>query len=238
MSHLLKVEWRKQRKGVLLVPILLCLILLPVIGGMAFSYLIQNDRTVEQVWAIIYETFHLLWSYVVIIAIVIYAALVVDVEHRSGMWPSVLLYPYAKWKHFFIKVLWVFILVQLFGLISWVSIATVSLLYGGVESSELIAFGTLLYLPFLLALPFVIFQTFLSVVLSNSFVSMGIGMFVFLFHNLLPSVWLPWGSMIQPFLEGQPVNVVDIIFLMVGAALYTMISLFFFERKTFSTGVE
>ncbi|MEC1543702.1 hypothetical protein [Bacillus halotolerans] len=176
------------------------------------------------------------WSYLVILVIITFSLLVTGIEHRSGMWPVLLATPHAKWKHFFMKVLTAAGFVQIFGLCVCLYLGGLGFIFGKSLLEYIKMSLELLYLPFLLAIPFVIIQTLISIVVESPYISVGIGMAAFLFHALLPHWWLPWGPLayMQPsdrILENFP--------LLISVSLgYIMLSLLIFYRKIFSSGGE
>ncbi|TWK77318.1 hypothetical protein CHCC20335_3308 [Bacillus paralicheniformis] len=172
------------------------------------------------------------WSYLIIFVVMMFTLLVSGVEHKSGMWPVLLSTPHAKWKHFFVKVILATLLVQLFGLILWLLMGGLGFIFGETFPEPL------LYTAFLFALPFVVFQTSASVVVENPYISVSIGMAVFLFHAVLPYWWLPWGPLAELLQAGTQANSLLPVLMLVSTLGYGMLSLLTFYQKTFSSGGE
>ncbi|MBU5594554.1 ABC transporter permease [Amphibacillus sp. MSJ-3] len=234
MITILKVEWVKQKKWLILFPLLLGPILIFLFMFVMNEYNLQNGRPFTQSLHILQEFLLLTNSYLVLIVIVMFSSFIVDIEHQSLMWGRLLITPFQKWKFFLAKVIYVFILVQLFGLLTWLAVSSLGLLYGDGYLWDF--FLPSLYLPFLFSLPYIIVQTLFAMIFDNAYVSICIGLGVLLIHQALPFYFLPWSSM-NPTLfvltENDFFLLVHVVILTIG---YGIGSVFVYHRQTFSLG--
>lgn len=236
MKKLFEVEWKKQSLIIVALPMIVGPLLISLIVYFLLIYLSKNGQ-VEQPWMPIYELIKMNWSYIIITIVIIFSAVVVDIEHKFGMWPRLLTFPHQKWKLFLVKLIWIIIPVQAFGIITWFSISTISLFYTEYQLDSFKVLGSLIYVPFIFATPFIIVQTLTSIVIENTFVSIGIGMSIFLFHKVLSFWWLPWGPLLCAVNGDACENISLPVFLLLIIS-YSIFSLLVFYKKSFSSGVE
>nr|MDH3082887.1 ABC transporter permease [Bacillus subtilis] len=194
MKNIIKAEWRKKRSTVFLIPLLVGSLLIFAICGSIMLSLTKNGQSIDRAFEVLYELCVTNWNYLVILVVITFSLLTTEMEHRLGMWPTLLTTPHSKWKHFFVKVITAVGFIQLFGLCVCLYLSGLGFLYGKSFFEYIKISLELLYLPFLLAIPFVITQTLISIIIVNPYISVGIGMAVFLFHAMFALLVASLGS--------------------------------------------
>ncbi|GEM_PF-2079115 len=234
MSNIIAAEWRKQRLLPFIIPLVCGPLLLIAIMYVAIRYQMNNGLNSIQTIQTISNLLQELWSYIVIIVVMIFSSAVAEVEHRSKTWTLLFIAPQPKWKHLAVKVGLAAVLCQLFGLLSWLAISVAGMWNEGSLVQSLALLGRYSYGPFLFALPYILFQTTLAQIIRNTFVVNTIGMAVFLLHQSLPYWWLPWGAVLQyvTLLPGSSLTV-PIAALLVNLILYGLFSFMLFYRESF-----
>lgn len=224
MITLARMEWRKQRKWRFVVAMASVFLATALGTYMMLTYLQQGAYSNVQSWLILLDSIDWMIDPIVIISITLVATLIMDEEHRSGMWTQLQLFPIPKWKYFCVKILAIIMPVKVLGILLMVSVQMGA--YFTETEASIIDLIYAIYVPFLLAIPFIIFQTWVSMITQSPVVPISVGVSVFLFLNVFDGwgIWLPWGPLAS--LSFHPTT--PIIVLLITSILVIMLTIIYF----------
>lgn len=234
ISRIMVSDWMKM-KGTW-IPYLVLLGPFGVILMQALNYHFRYGilvRPDSDVWKDLLENIHFLMIPTMLLGITLLASMMSGLEHQGHTWKSLLALPFSRIQFYLSKLLWLFVFLLIPSVLIIGGTALLGLWLGfgpDVPWQPVVQQG---FYPFLAALPIMVIQLWISIMVQNQAISITIGVvgticsFV---SSLLPKA-LPWlyPTLAAPFHSAQPVLYVW-IGLGVGIVLFAISSAIFAKR--------
>ncbi|MBS7530599.1 ABC transporter permease [Hazenella sp. IB182353] len=170
------------------------------------DYSLNNGYDLTQSWGIAFDSYYsYLLKLFVLFSITFIASMFINMDHHSNMWKLIFTTPINRWKYYVTRIIWVVILAQVLGLLSFTTIYLIGTYYDvHADISATFIFHYIWY-PFLLAIPVIALQVILSMLFSNQSIALLIG----ISGIYLSAIFVEWGKVIpwgywQGYLPPQP----------------------------------
>ncbi|MBH8605553.1 ABC transporter permease [Thermoactinomyces sp. CICC 10522] len=207
MSSMIGVEFIKFRRSWMvwligIVPFAFCTLL-----GLALRFYLQTNHTPEQGWGLIFTLVsRFLWQ-VIAFTVPIFTSYLVSMEQLSNTWKQIFVMPLAKWKVYLAKFFWALIFTLVMGILFVLGVYFICLFW---DIEHLVTINQLIfrvYSPFMLAIPYISFQLWISMVSRNQTTPIAIGIAAIILAPVFKNWgwWTPWGFW-STFLPAEPTS--------------------------------
>ncbi|WP_282035087.1 ABC transporter permease [Metabacillus indicus] len=172
------------------VPILMCLLM-----SVFFWYYRNTGMEPFKIWGVVFEFLFLILNPVIFVTIAVIASILSSIEHQSSMWKQLLCMPFSKTSFYMTRIGLVLSAALGVGAIMTAGTYFLGSLFGLTDGMHFSQFFVHIFFPFLISIPYLCFQTWLSLTVQHQALPISAGIAAVFIGPLMKdwAVWTPWG---------------------------------------------